>query len=75
MKKEDRPMLKQTYCDFEACEVTTIANTAASIPTGRHLVLELSTGNGGVSVRPAGRVIDIPSAEWKRLQVEGKVRD
>lgn len=68
-------MLQQIYCDFDACAVTTIANTAADIPPGRHLVLELSTGNGGVSVRPAGRVIDIPSDEWKRLQDEGKVRD
>lgn len=68
-------MLKQIYCDFDACKVTTIANTAASIPAGRHLVLELSTANGGVSVRPAGLAIDISYAERKRLQDERKVRE
>ena len=68
-------MLKQLYCDFDACQVTTIANTATSIPAGRHLVLELSTANGGVSVRPAGLAIDIAYPEWKRLQDEGKVRE
>lgn len=68
-------MLKQIYCDFDDCKVTTVAKTAASIPAGRHLVLELSTANGGVSVRPAGLAIDIPYVEWKRLQDEGKVRE
>jgi hypothetical protein len=67
-------MLKHDYFTFDACDVTTVANTHATIPAGRHLVVELNTGTGGVSVRPAGSAIDISSAEWLRIQQEGKVR-
>ncbi len=67
-------MLKHDYFTFDICDVTTVANTHTTIPAGRHLVVELNTATGGVSVRSAGSAIDISSAEWLRLQQEGKVR-
>ena len=65
--------LKQDNYQYKQCDVTTIANTPATIPPGRHPTLELQTGIGGVSIRPAGRVIDIDSNEWKRIVEAGFV--
>lgn len=57
---------------YDQCEVATVANTQATIPAGRHLTMDQSTG---VSIRPPGRIIDISHAEFQRLKDQGLVRD
>lgn len=66
--------MKNEHFTYSQCVVTTIANTTAIVPAGRHLTLELNTTTGGVSIRPAGSSIDIGFDEWKRLQLQGLVR-
>lgn len=65
----------QGYFHYDQCEITTIANTKATIPSGRHPTFELNTDMGGVSIRPAGLSIDIGFGEWQRLQQLGLVRE
>ncbi len=59
--------LKQDNYQYKQCDVATIHLTTATIPEGRHSTIE---NNGAISIRPAGRVIDIDANEWKRI-VEG----
>lgn len=60
--------LKHNHFTYKQCQVTTVANTTATILAGRHLTSELNTANGGVRIVVGGGEIDIGLAEWKRLQ-------
>jgi hypothetical protein len=66
--------LKQAIFQYSECVVITTANTQATVPAGRHVTIELTTGAGGVSIRPPGRSIDVGPAEWYRLQQQGLVK-
>ncbi len=65
------PKLNSTYADFVECEVTTKANTKATIPAGRHHVVENQTQGGGASISWPGSQIEVNYVELQRLVKDG----
>lgn len=67
--------MKSAHFSFVECVVVTVGGFTSLVPAGKHLVVEVSSANGGVSIRPAGKDIHISADEWLRLQSEKLVSE
>ena len=69
------PHLKPFQAHFPAdCTATTMAGGQVTIPRGIHHATKIQTGGGGVHIVFDGSTVELPTAEWFRLQKEGKAR-